>query len=374
MELNIGDKVVFGRPNGKKDTGTIEKVNPKSYGIICSKGKKWRCSKTLCDPAPLTQDAIDFENTIDAQRASNDVGDPPLSLLGEAGAEFIDDKDEDIKEILDASRAVFNEQRETIKKLKEEADKLAKTNALLSVRDDARKIRCASLQEDNDKLKEDAKEHTEFDEAVKELVGTPIIPNIQKLKEDNDDSLDLVEAQTRAVKRKDKKIEELQEEEKKLKEQFVEEVKKLAEQFEKEVKKGLVESMSVETFKEIKELREDAKEHTEYQDATEEIIAERDEEIKRLLFINKLREEKINQLEEDGEKFCADCDPPHNCEACVKEFKKFKGCWTDRKQYLINEFMDKSGSWCEYCAFVKEYYPYEDDEIVITIADESQTQ
>ena len=45
--LKVGDKVVFGRPNGKKDTGVIGKVNPKSYAIKGEDGSKWRVSIAL---------------------------------------------------------------------------------------------------------------------------------------------------------------------------------------------------------------------------------------------------------------------------------------------------------------------------------------
>ena len=45
--LKVGDKVVFGRPNGKKDTGVIGKVNPKSYAIKGDDGVKWRVSIAL---------------------------------------------------------------------------------------------------------------------------------------------------------------------------------------------------------------------------------------------------------------------------------------------------------------------------------------
>lgn len=59
--FKIGDKVLFGRPNGEKTLGQIEKVNAKSYKIVTleergtrsqySTGGRWRVPKSLVWPA-----------------------------------------------------------------------------------------------------------------------------------------------------------------------------------------------------------------------------------------------------------------------------------------------------------------------------------
>ena len=45
--IKIGDKVQFGRPNGNKQFGVVQKVNHKSYIIASNDGVKWRTSHNL---------------------------------------------------------------------------------------------------------------------------------------------------------------------------------------------------------------------------------------------------------------------------------------------------------------------------------------
>lgn len=47
FNVAVGDKVVFGRPNGQKRMGVVSKVNAKTYGIDAEDGQNWRVSKNL---------------------------------------------------------------------------------------------------------------------------------------------------------------------------------------------------------------------------------------------------------------------------------------------------------------------------------------
>ena len=46
-DFEIGQQVVFGRPNGQQRRGEIVKINLKSVGIETDNGKRWRVSPTL---------------------------------------------------------------------------------------------------------------------------------------------------------------------------------------------------------------------------------------------------------------------------------------------------------------------------------------
>lgn len=52
--LKIGDRVVFGRPNGQKTTGRVVRINPKSVTVESleergkhDQGQKWRVAPSL---------------------------------------------------------------------------------------------------------------------------------------------------------------------------------------------------------------------------------------------------------------------------------------------------------------------------------------
>ena len=56
--LNVGDLVVFGRPNGEQTRGKIVKVNTKTYKVMTLEGRGrrdqagqiWNVGKALCRP------------------------------------------------------------------------------------------------------------------------------------------------------------------------------------------------------------------------------------------------------------------------------------------------------------------------------------
>ena len=64
--FKVGDKVMFGRPNGEQTLGRIEKVNQKTYKIKTLEsrgtrsqyvvGSRWRVTKSLVSAAPLAWD------------------------------------------------------------------------------------------------------------------------------------------------------------------------------------------------------------------------------------------------------------------------------------------------------------------------------
>ncbi len=64
--FKVGDKVMFGRPNGEQTLGRIEKVNQKTYKIKTlesrgtrsqyAAGRRWRVPKSLVSAAPLAWD------------------------------------------------------------------------------------------------------------------------------------------------------------------------------------------------------------------------------------------------------------------------------------------------------------------------------
>ena len=48
--LTVGDNVVFGRPNGRKHYGVVEKLNPAKAVVNC-KGAKWRVPYSMLQVA-----------------------------------------------------------------------------------------------------------------------------------------------------------------------------------------------------------------------------------------------------------------------------------------------------------------------------------
>ena len=48
--FNIGDKVSFGRPNGRKHIGIVEKINISKAVVNCN-GSKWRVPFTMMKEA-----------------------------------------------------------------------------------------------------------------------------------------------------------------------------------------------------------------------------------------------------------------------------------------------------------------------------------
>ena len=49
-QFNVGDKVIFGRPNGRKHHGFIVKKNPAKAVVDCA-GSKWRVPYSLMEAA-----------------------------------------------------------------------------------------------------------------------------------------------------------------------------------------------------------------------------------------------------------------------------------------------------------------------------------
>ena len=50
VSFNVGDKVIFGRPNGRKHHGFIVKKNPAKALVDCA-GSKWRVPYSLLEIA-----------------------------------------------------------------------------------------------------------------------------------------------------------------------------------------------------------------------------------------------------------------------------------------------------------------------------------
>ena len=50
VSFNVGDKVIFGRPNGRKHHGFIVKKNPAKALVDCA-GSKWRVHYSLSEIA-----------------------------------------------------------------------------------------------------------------------------------------------------------------------------------------------------------------------------------------------------------------------------------------------------------------------------------
>ena len=50
VSFNVGDKVIFGRPNGRKHHGFIVKKNPAKALVDCA-GAKWRVPYSLLEIA-----------------------------------------------------------------------------------------------------------------------------------------------------------------------------------------------------------------------------------------------------------------------------------------------------------------------------------
>ena len=50
VSFNVGDKVIFGRPNGRKHHGFIVKMNPAKAVVDCN-GTKWRVPYSLMEAA-----------------------------------------------------------------------------------------------------------------------------------------------------------------------------------------------------------------------------------------------------------------------------------------------------------------------------------
>ena len=50
VSFNVGDKVIFGRPNGRKHHGFIIKMNPAKAVVDCS-GSKWRVPYSMMEAA-----------------------------------------------------------------------------------------------------------------------------------------------------------------------------------------------------------------------------------------------------------------------------------------------------------------------------------
>ena len=50
VSFNVGDKVIFGRPNGRKHHGFIVKKNPAKALVDCA-GTKWRVPYSLLEIA-----------------------------------------------------------------------------------------------------------------------------------------------------------------------------------------------------------------------------------------------------------------------------------------------------------------------------------
>ena len=48
--FNVGDKVIFGRPNGRKHHGFIVKMNPAKAVVDCA-GSKWRVPYSMMEAA-----------------------------------------------------------------------------------------------------------------------------------------------------------------------------------------------------------------------------------------------------------------------------------------------------------------------------------
>ena len=48
--FNVGDKVIFGRPNGRKHIGIVEKINISKAVVNCN-GSKWRVPFTMMKEA-----------------------------------------------------------------------------------------------------------------------------------------------------------------------------------------------------------------------------------------------------------------------------------------------------------------------------------
>jgi len=44
--FNVGDKVSFGRPNGRKHIGVVERLNP-AKAVVDESGRKWRVPYSL---------------------------------------------------------------------------------------------------------------------------------------------------------------------------------------------------------------------------------------------------------------------------------------------------------------------------------------
>ena len=50
VSFNVGDKVIFGRPNGRKHHGFIIKKNPAKALVDCA-GSKWRVPYSMMEAA-----------------------------------------------------------------------------------------------------------------------------------------------------------------------------------------------------------------------------------------------------------------------------------------------------------------------------------
>ena len=50
VSFNVGDKVIFGRPNGRKHHGFIVKMNPAKAVVDCA-GSKWRVPYSMMEAA-----------------------------------------------------------------------------------------------------------------------------------------------------------------------------------------------------------------------------------------------------------------------------------------------------------------------------------
>ena len=50
VSFNVGDKVIFGRPNGRKHHGFIIKKNPAKAVVDCN-GSKWRVPYSMMEAA-----------------------------------------------------------------------------------------------------------------------------------------------------------------------------------------------------------------------------------------------------------------------------------------------------------------------------------
>ena len=50
VSFNVGDKVIFGRPNGRKHHGCIIKKNPAKAVVDCN-GSKWRVPYSMMEAA-----------------------------------------------------------------------------------------------------------------------------------------------------------------------------------------------------------------------------------------------------------------------------------------------------------------------------------
>lgn len=50
VSFNVGDKVIFGRPNGRKHHGVLIKKNPTKALVDCA-GSKWRVPYSMMEAA-----------------------------------------------------------------------------------------------------------------------------------------------------------------------------------------------------------------------------------------------------------------------------------------------------------------------------------